>query len=69
MNFPRFLSFAVPGGIVFFAILGSWLTSAAQRYAHDQLRSGTFWWIRFGVGLGAALLALSVAVYGLANLI
>jgi hypothetical protein len=62
MNFPRFLSFAIPAAIIVFAVLGNAATSTAERGWTIALL------IWLGVGLGAALLVLAATIYGLENL-
>ena len=69
MNLPRFLSFAIPGAIIVLALLGHHIASAAERRAREpQVVRGPFW-IRVGIGLCVALLALTAAIYGLTNFI
>lgn len=68
MNYPRVLSFAIPGAIIAFSILGNAITSAARRggaQASRRRHAALPVWIE--IGLGAALLTL-VAIYGFENL-
>lgn len=69
MNSPRFLSFAIPGAIIVFAIAGNAVMSLAQRNSVISRQRGTVGLlIKFGVGIGVTLLVVVATIYSFENL-